>query len=145
MAHTHIDGFLLWVRIAYACPTIASLCNTRITLLVMDFFRARLGELLTDILQSKTTVEGLASGGGKSCQKSCHSYAMRRRSQDRGTRNLACTNKDPTQHSHCAFKSQKRITIYILYKQVQPAPTLTASPPLTSSTPEHSLCPQHTG
>ena len=22
------DGFLLWVRIAYACPTIASLCNT---------------------------------------------------------------------------------------------------------------------
>ena len=23
------DGFLLWVRIAYACPTIASLCNNR--------------------------------------------------------------------------------------------------------------------
>ena len=22
------DGFLLWVRIAYACPTTASLCNT---------------------------------------------------------------------------------------------------------------------
>ena len=21
------DGYLLWVRIAYACPTIASLCN----------------------------------------------------------------------------------------------------------------------
>ena len=88
------DGFLLWVRIAYACPTIASLCNKLRQCATLD-------QIANTAAPMRQSLRKLQPGP---VTKNCRVHKVEERSQKRPLteqRGLqypqcACTHKTPT-------------------------------------------------